>query len=170
MATKRSTLCIAEDSVLAQQFDDSKWTVQGCNNLHVKDWSSEDVTSWVRNIDGIPNKISKIFKKNEITGRELLVMKKDGLMMMRITRPGTLCLLLSEIEMLEKASQDIITLIEHSRYCFCKILDYLRLKQIHNQGLIGEPALPKVCDSQKSRFNKVVKYYFPGASAKFITG
>ena len=26
MVTKRSTLCIADDSVLAQQFDDSKWT------------------------------------------------------------------------------------------------------------------------------------------------
>ena len=32
MATKRSTLQVAEDSVLAQQFDDSRWTAQGCDS------------------------------------------------------------------------------------------------------------------------------------------
>mmetsp|Transcript_19743 Transcript_19743/g.37036 ORF Transcript_19743/g.37036 Transcript_19743/m.37036 type:complete len:171 (+) Transcript_19743:1832-2344(+) len=170
MATKRSTLCIAEDSVLAQQFDDAKWTVQGCNNLRVTEWTADDVIAWAKTIKGIQEDVGKILKENKINGRELLALKRNGLTMLGITRTGTLCLLLEEIEMLRKASQDIATLIEHSRYCFCKILDYLRLKQIHTQGLIGHPSLPKVCDSQKSRFNKVVKYYFPGASAKFITG
>ena len=37
MATKRATLMVAEDSVLAQQFDDSKWMEQGNNNLQVKE-------------------------------------------------------------------------------------------------------------------------------------
>jgi hypothetical protein len=51
------------------------------------------------------------------------------------------------------------------------MLDYLHLKQLHLLGLIAEePVLPKVCDSQKNRFEKVVKYYFPGDSAKFILG
>jgi hypothetical protein len=170
MITKRSTLCAAEDSALAQQFDDTKWTEQGCKNLRVKEWTSNEVSVWVSKIDGIPNEVVNTFKENEITGRELLALKKDGLMMLGVTRTGTLCLLLEEIEMLKKASQDIVTLIEHSPYCFGKILDYLRLKQLHSQGLVEEPALPTVCDSQKSRFEKVVKYFFPGDSAQFILG
>lgn len=62
-------------------------------------------------------------------------------------------------------------LIEHSPYWFGKILDYLRLKQLHLLGILAkEPTLPKVQDLQKKRFEKVVKYYFPGDSAKFILG
>ena len=171
MVTKRSTLCTAEESSLAQQFDDTKWTEQGCNNLRVKEWSSDEVTSWVGKIEGIPSEVSTAFKENEITGRELLTLKIEGLKMIGIERAGTLCLLLDEIEGLKKASQDVVTLIEHSPYCFGKILDYLRMKQIHSEGLISKPpALPTVCDTQKERFRKVVHYFFPGDCAKFILG
>eukprot|EP00571_Detonula_confervacea_P005870 CAMPEP_0172329914 /NCGR_PEP_ID=MMETSP1058-20130122/61129_1 /TAXON_ID=83371 /ORGANISM="Detonula confervacea, Strain CCMP 353" /LENGTH=594 /DNA_ID=CAMNT_0013047107 /DNA_START=223 /DNA_END=2007 /DNA_ORIENTATION=+ len=170
IVTKRSTLCTAEDSVLAQQFDDSKWTEQGCNSPRVKEWSPDDVSAWAQNIHGIPDDVVDILKENEITGYELLALKKDGLFMIGITRPGTVCVILDEIKKLEKASRDFVTLIEHSPYCFGKILGYLRLKQLHSQGLVEEPALPTVCDSQKKRFEKVVKYYFPGDSAKFILG
>jgi len=171
MVTKRATLCTAEESSLAQQFDDTKWTEQGCNNLRVKEWSSDEVISWVGKIEGIPSEVSTAFKENEITGRELLTLKMEGLKMLGITRTGTLCLLLDEIEGLKKASQDVVTLIEHSPYCFGKILDYLRMKQIHSEGLVSTPpALPAVCDSQKERFRKVVQYFFPGDCAKFILG
>ena len=171
MVTKRSTLCTAEESSLAQQFDDTKWTEQGCNNLRVKEWSSDEVTSWVGKIEGIPSEISTAFKDNEITGRELLTLKIEGLKMIGIERAGTLCLLLDEIEGLKKASQDVVTLIEHSPYCFGKILDYLRMKQIHSEELVStKPPLPTVCDSQKERFRKVVQYFFPGDCAKFILG
>ena len=170
MVTKRATLCIAEDSVLAQQFDDAKWTEQGCNTPRVKEWTPQDVTSWVSKIDGISEGIANIFKENEITGNELLSLGKDGLLMLGITRTGTVCLLSEEIETLKKASQDVATFVEHSPYCFGKILDYLRLKHMHSQGLVDEPSLPVVCETQKSRFEKVVKYYFPGDSSKFILG
>ena len=50
MVTMRSTLCAAEDSVLAQQFDDTKWTEQGCNNIQVKKWTPDDAGSWADNI------------------------------------------------------------------------------------------------------------------------
>ena len=50
MAVKRSTLQIASDSVLAQQFDDTKWTEQGYTSSNssdstsrVKDWTSDEV-------------------------------------------------------------------------------------------------------------------------------
>ena len=90
--------------------------------------------------------------------------------MIGIERAGTLCILLEEIKTLKQSTQDVATLIEHGPYCFGKILDYLRLKHLHSQGLVDEPALPTVCETQKSRFEKVVKYYFPGDSSKFILG
>ena len=66
---------------------------------------------------------------------------------------------MKEIEKLEKASGETVSLIEHSPYCFDKILNHLRLKQLHSIGLISnEPVLPKVEESQKPRFEKVVKY------------
>ena len=45
------------------------------------------------------------------------------------------------------------------------------MKYQYSIGLVdNEPALPTVCDDQKKRFEKVVKYYFPGESSKFILG
>jgi len=171
MTTTRSTLCVAEESVLAQQFDDSKWTEQGCNAPRVKEWTPHEVSTWAKSIDGLHEDVSIMLHENEITGRELLALSLDALQMMGMKRVGTVALLMREIEKLEKSSRDSVTLIEHSPYCFGKILDYLRLKQLHLSGLLSEePALPKVCDSQKNRFEKVVKYYFPGDTAKFILG
>jgi hypothetical protein len=171
MVTMRSTLCTANDSVLAQQFDDSKWTEQGCNAPRVNEWTHDEVSTWAKSIGGIPEEVIIMLYENEINGRELLALTRDDLKMMGMKRVGTVALLLKEIDKLEKASRDIVTLIEHSPYCFGKMLDYLRSKQLHSQGLLEkEPALPKVCDSQKKRFEKVVKYYFPGDSAKFILG
>jgi hypothetical protein len=172
MVTMRSALrTAAEDSVLAQQFDDSKWTEQGCNAPRVNEWTPDEVSTWAKSIGGIPEEVNSMLYENEITGRELLALTRDDLKMMGMKRVGTVALLLKEIDKLEKASRDIVTLIEHSPYCFGKMLDYLRSKQLHSQGLLEkEPALPKVCDSQKNRFEKVVKYYFPGDAAKFILG
>jgi len=171
MVTKRSTLCTAEESSLAQQFDDTKWTEQGCNNLRVKEWTPNDVCDWAKKIDDISDEVAQIFVENEITGNELLALTIDGLKMIGIERAGTVCLLLKEIKSLEKASQDVVTLIEHSPYCFGKILDYLRMKQTHSEGLVSKPpALPRVWDSQKEKFRKVVQYFFPGDCAKLILG
>ena len=168
MATKRSTLQTAEDSVLAQQFDDSKWK-QG-NLPCVKDWKPPDVSRWAKSIDNISDEVVDIFMKNELKGNELLALGIEGLKMLGIKRTGTVCLLSEEIKLLKQASMSTATLIEHSPYCFGKILDHLRLKQLHSQGLAEEPALPTVDESQKKRFEKVVKYYFPGDSAKYILG
>ena len=171
MTTKRSTLRTFEQSVLAQQFDDSKWTEQGYTSLQVKRWSADDVCNWVNTIDGIEENVGSIFKKHAITGCELLALNIDGLKMMGIERVGTVCLLQQEIEALVKATQDVVSLIDHCPYCFGKILDFLRLKQLHAQGFAkDEPALPEVPKSQKDRFEKVVNFYFPGDAAKLILG
>ncbi|KAL7544142.1 hypothetical protein ACHAWF_007527 [Thalassiosira exigua] len=170
MATKRSTLCTAEDSVLAQQFDDTKWTEQGCNASCVKQWTPDDVSDWARNIDALQEDVGTMLKENDITGSELLAMDMEGLKLMGVKRLGTLCLLKKEIEKLEKASRDVVTLVEHSPYCFGKILDHLRLSQLNTDGFVEKLALPYVCESQRSRFEKVVKYYFPGETSKFVLG
>ena len=171
MVTTRSTLCTAEDSVLAQQVDDSKSTEQGCNGPPVKEWTPDEVGDWTKNIEGLQEDVSSILRENKITGRELLSLSLGELKMMGIERAGTLCLILDEIKMLKQASKEIVTLIEHSPYCFGKILDYLRLKRLHSLGLLGQgPIMPRVYDAQKNRFEKVVKYYFPGDSSKFILG
>ncbi|KAL7494177.1 hypothetical protein ACHAWT_002900 [Skeletonema menzelii] len=170
MATKRATLMIAEDSVLAQQFDDTKWTEQR-SNLQVKEWAPDDVMNWVKNIEGVPDNVASLFQENEINGIELLALDKDGLKMIGVDRVGTICLLFDGIKSLkEKVNQTEVTLIEHSPYCFGKILDYLRLKRLQSINLAEEPALPTVCESQQTRFEKVVKYYFPGESSSFILG
>ena len=171
MTTKRCTVCVVEDSVLAQQFNDSKWTEQGCNSPRVKEWTPDEVSTWAKSINSLPDEVSVTLYENEIRGEELLALSIEGLKMIGIERAGTLCLLLKEIEKLDKASQEIVTLIEHSPYCFDKILNHLRLMQLDSIGLIvKEPTLPKVDESQKPRFEKVVKYYFPGNAAKIMLG
>ncbi len=101
--------------------------------------------------------------------RELLALNRDDLKVMGLKRIGSVALLLKKIAKLQYTSRDVVTLIEHSPYCFGKILDYLRLKRLHLLGLIvNEPAFPDVCGTQKNRFEKVVKYYFPGDAAKSI--
>ena len=167
LVTRRSTLRAIEDSVLAQQFDDSKWNEQGYSSVRVKKWLPDEVCAWAKNIEGIQEDVGSVFKRNNITGCELLALNMDGLRMLGIERAGTLCLLKKEIETLEKTSQ-VVTLIDHCPYCFGKILDYLRMKQAHSLGLAGEPSLPEVVDAQKKRFEKVVKFYFPGDAAKLF--
>eukprot|EP00984_Skeletonema_dohrnii_P025463 scaffold14635_cov112-Skeletonema_dohrnii-CCMP3373.AAC.3 len=171
MTTTRATLMTVEESVLAQQFDDTKWTDQGNSNTpKVKEWTPDDVTNWIKIIEGIPDDVASLFCENEINGLELLALDRDGLKDMGVTRAGTICLLLKEIKVLEQKSQDVSTLIEHSPYCFGKILDYLRLTHFHSQKLIKEPLLPIISLALIGRFEKVVKYYFPGETSTTILG
>jgi hypothetical protein len=170
MVTKRSTLQVTEDSVLARQFDDTKWTEQGFSNQRVRQWSPDDVAGWIAKIAHIPDDVSALFIEHGVSGCELIALNAFGLKDIGVKRAGTICLLLKEIKKLKETDEDVVTLIEHSPYCFGKILDYLRLKRLHSIGLAEEPALPIVCESQRKRFEKVTKYYFPGESSSFVLG
>ncbi|KAL7526278.1 hypothetical protein ACHAWF_001705, partial [Thalassiosira exigua] len=111
-------LTTCEDSVLAQQFDDTKWAGQGRTSFNVKEWTPGD----------------------EITDRELFDLLVGG-----------------------------VKLIGSERYaCLEETVEHHN--NLHSLGLVEEPTLPVVRDSQKGRFEKVVKYYFPGDSAKVILG
>jgi len=168
MATHRTTLQVIEDSVLAQQFDNTKWTEQS-NRPNVIEWTPEEVAQWVKSINDIPEDVSQIFLDNEIRGSELFALDKVGLKMLGLERVGTICLLSDEISALKKeANEDVVTLIEHSPYCFGKILDYLRMKHFSAMGLCGDPDLPSVSLEKREMFETVVRYYFPGESSKLI--
>ena len=168
MTTKRSTLRVFEESVLARQFDDTTWTDQ--NGCKVKEWTPTEVYEWVGKIEGIPDTVAVLFKENDITGRELLALNMEGLKMIGIERAGTLCLLLEEIKEMKRASQDTAPLFEQSPYCFGKLIDHLRLLNLHSHGLVDAPQLPTVRDAEKDRFEKVIHYFFPGDSSKLILG
>ncbi|KAL7531835.1 hypothetical protein ACHAWF_003926, partial [Thalassiosira exigua] len=120
-----NTLQVVDDSVLARQFDDTKWTQQGRANLRVGEWTSDDVTAWDRGIQGLQEDVGTMLKDQGVNGKELLALDIDGLLMLGIKQAGTLCLILKEITKLKKASTEFGTLIEHSPYCFGKILDHL---------------------------------------------
>ena len=169
MATKRSTLRVFEESALARQFDDSTWQERSDDTDWVN-WTPDMVHVWVKNVDGIPNEVADKFKENEITGRELLTLGIEGLKMLGIERTGTICLLLAEINKLEKANQITAPFFEHSPYCFGKILDYLRLKRLHTTEFVDAPVIPTVRGAEKTRFERVVQYFFPGDSSKLILG
>ena len=124
----------------------------------------------MKSIDDVPERMAELFEKNEITGRELITLNMEGLKMIGVEHVGTLCLLLDKIATLKQTNSDAVTLIEHSPYCVGKIIDFLRLKSLHSQGLVEEPTLPMVCSTQQTRYEKVVNYYFPGDSAKLLIG
>lgn len=170
MATKRDTLLAVEESMLAQQFDDTKWTEQGSNNTRVKEWTPDEVSNWAKSIEGMQQDVSGIFLENSINGSELLALDRDGLKDIGVKRAGTICLLLKEIKKLEKASEDVVTFIEHSPYCFGKILDFLRWKHLSSVGLTMGPARPSVSEHKRELFEKMIRYYFPGESSKLILG
>ncbi|KAK1734534.1 hypothetical protein QTG54_014782 [Skeletonema marinoi] len=130
----------------------------------------KEVANWAKKISNIQEDVSNLFQENDINGAELLALNEFGLEKVGVKRAGTICLLLKEIKQLEKASQDVVTLIEHSPYCFGKILDFLRMKQVGSLELCGNPALPSVCEHNRDMFEKVVKYYIPGESSKRILG
>ncbi|KAL7531603.1 hypothetical protein ACHAWF_003839 [Thalassiosira exigua] len=171
VATKRSTLMAFEESALARQFDDSRWTGQGRTRRRVRDWTPDDVSAWARNLDDVSDDVATLFSTNQITGNELLAIDRDGLTRLGVARPGTLCLLSKEIDDLRKDGRNVAEPIEHGPYCFGKLLEFLRAHRLHARGLGDAPDQPPaVRESERCRFEKVVRYFFPGRCAEAVLG
>ena len=96
MATKRSTLGMCKDSVLAKQFDDPLW-VQQDKTSSVKKWSYYAVTKWITAIEGMTDDIGTTFLDYKINGTALLVVRWEYLKEIGMNQVGTLALLLEEI-------------------------------------------------------------------------
>lgn len=60
--------------------------------------------------------------------------------------------------------------IEHSPYCFGKMIDFCRMLRLNSLGLGPIPDLPSVRNADTSRFVKMVKYFNPGDTAELILG
>lgn len=64
-------------------------------------------------------------------------------------------------------SEDEGILIEHSSYCFGKIIDHLRLHAMVMPGM-DPPLVPVVSDHQRDNFSRVVAFYYPGMADVFV--
>ncbi|KAL7519076.1 hypothetical protein ACHAWX_004918 [Stephanocyclus meneghinianus] len=163
MNTTRQTLDIVKDSVLASKILNANQDARSINQKLIQEWNTEDVVAWLNKIDGLSHSTVKSFENEEVTGRELLALGKEGLMDFGITKRGTIYYILAEIKKLSSAQEQNVVFIEHSPYCFEKIIDHLRLENMFVKGLSDQkPKAPTVQASEKSRFEKVVKHYFTG--------
>jgi hypothetical protein len=168
MVTTRQTLTYEKSGIISKLLDQQDTY---STNQKLKEWNAEDVVAWLNTVDGLSSSVVMCFQEDEVTGRELLALGKEDLVDFGITKKGTIAYLLSEIKKLERAQGEAAILIEHSPYCFEKIIDHFRLESMFTKGLIkNKPGLPVVRDSEKKRFEKVVKYYFPGDSSKSLLG
>ena len=66
-------------------------------------------------------------------------------------------------------SDDGGTLIEHSPYCFGKIIDHMRLKRMFPEDAENVPP-PTVVSHERGNFERIVKYYFPGQEHFIFAG
>lgn len=169
IVTARRTLQVCKKSSLAEQFSPNNGKR---DSEDATKWNPEDVVAWLNRIDGVSDAVVKEFEDNQVTGRELLALNnKEALMDFGVEKKGTIHLLLGEIRRLKKDRSNTTVLIEHSPYCFEKMIDFLRVEGSYIKGLVElKPEKPTVRKAEKSRFEKVVKHYFPGESCKMILG
>mmetsp|Transcript_2677 Transcript_2677/g.4141 ORF Transcript_2677/g.4141 Transcript_2677/m.4141 type:complete len:596 (+) Transcript_2677:98-1885(+) len=169
MVTRLQTLQLCKESALASKFSSEEQEKHTPDRKIIKEWNHEDVVAWLNQVEGISESVVKEFDDNQVTGRELLALGAEGLKDFGVTRKGTIYLLLDEIKKLEKAGHDSVILVEHSPYCFQKILDHLRLEGPFMKGLVKtKHGLPVIRDGEKGRYQKVLKHLFPGESSNIF--
>ena len=182
MAVKHSTLGQYPDSVLFKQFADPNWNGESpktkkrkrkskgtkSKTLSTREWSKKQVVAWSKTIDGLSGDVSCYF--DDITGTELLVLGREDLKDLGIQRPGTVALVVDAIQKLrDEDDENSATFIEHSDYCFGKIIDHMRLKTM--SGLdVPDPSPPEIREPDKQRFKRIVQFYFPTeeSAAQFL--
>jgi hypothetical protein len=67
----------------------------------------DEVSTWAKSIEGIPEDVSIMLYENEITGLELFALSNNDLKKMGMKTVGTVALLLKETGKLEKSSKVI---------------------------------------------------------------
>ena len=172
MEVKRSTFRQLPNSVLCKQFADPVWNSklrsQSEPEKSPTEWDSKQVVQWIATtVPGITEEMANMF--SDITGTELLALKREDLLHLGITRTGSVAVIMDAIEKLArddasiaKNGSDSATFIEHSEYCFSKIIDQLR-QQAMSKVLecIPTPRPPEIREPDKKRFKRIVEYYFP---------
>eukprot|EP00542_Grammatophora_oceanica_P005851 CAMPEP_0194071196 /NCGR_PEP_ID=MMETSP0009_2-20130614/88581_1 /TAXON_ID=210454 /ORGANISM="Grammatophora oceanica, Strain CCMP 410" /LENGTH=146 /DNA_ID=CAMNT_0038724505 /DNA_START=5 /DNA_END=445 /DNA_ORIENTATION=+ len=137
-----------------------------------RDWSREQVVAWVGQIPNLVQATDFVSSKfADVTGTELLLFGREDVKDLGITRPGTVVVLVDAIQKLrEDDAESSTTFIEHSEYCFGKIIDHLRLRTKSKISGVPELAPPKVREVERTRYKRIVDFYFPGeeAAAEFL--
>lgn len=169
MAVKRSTLGIFKDSVLSKQFDDPSWEQEVKDSqATVEKWTPKMVEAWANSIKGVTKETAGKLLYNEVNGINLLAMKWEHFKNLKI-KAGEVAIITSEIEVLRQSCKPSPVFVEHSAYCFGKVIDQLRIAAM--QQLLDTPLpAPQVRSYERKRFKTIVEYYFPGESADFIMG
>jgi len=150
------------NSVFYKQFADPNWNrpTKKSKPGPVSGWAPEQVIEWIKTIDGLSSDtVSRHFA--DVTGSQLLALKREDIKDLGIDRPGSVALLVAEIEKLRTESEaNAAVFIEDSAYCFGKIIDHMRLAAMADLGL---PALapPTIRAGYQQRFKNIVEYYFP---------
>lgn len=159
MCVTRSTLSAFPQSVFYKQFVDKNWNSADKRKIHPpRDWTPKEVCKWISTLN-CSDDVSELF--SEVTGAELLSLKKSHLQDLGVSRPGTVALLEEAIQKLrDEDDVNSATFLEHSSYCVGKILDHMRLMAMVELGL-PEPHPPKIRDADKERFQRIVDYFFP---------
>jgi len=86
-------------------------------SLSPRDWDNTQVVAWVKNKKRLSSDVSEYF--SNITGGELLAMGREDIKDLGIRNPGTVALLVENIQkLLEEDNKMSAPLIEHSKYCF----------------------------------------------------
>mmetsp|Transcript_12077 Transcript_12077/g.18622 ORF Transcript_12077/g.18622 Transcript_12077/m.18622 type:complete len:746 (+) Transcript_12077:170-2407(+) len=207
LQTRRSTLAIMKESVLAKHFDDPLWKQQQQQSslsssdntnkklLHegIKRWNSSQVSEWVTTttgflLEGVSPEEAATLNEQKMSGLELLALESEHLEKMGITRVATQALIMKNIQELKKKEEESdddddsyaagdsqkSMIVEHSSYCFGKILDHLRYlafyrsKEEEDTRELPVP-LPVVRKSEQKRFQHMVEYYFPCETSSFIS-
>lgn len=158
MAVKHSTLAMCKESVLYKHFVDENWN--GKNNKKLaSDWGEDDVVAWAKEIHGLKEDVSCYFQ--DVGVSELLAMNREDIKDLGIHRPGSVAIITNAIQKLrEEHNRDSVMLINHSGYCFGKIIDQLRLKAMGPLG-VPNPSPPEIREPDRKRFKRTVEYYFP---------
>ena len=115
MATKRSTLGLYKDSVLAKQFDDPLW-VQQKDTASTEEWSCDEVAKWVATIKGMPEDVGTSFLGNKVNGAALFVMGREDFKEIGVTQVGPLALLLGEITNLCQEKKAEAVFVDQNAY------------------------------------------------------
>lgn len=174
LETRRSTLSIMKDSVLAKHFDDPLWASErDYIENKVKDWKSSDITEWINDVEGLSIEDAAILNEQSMSGLELLALESEHLEKMGIARVATQALIMKKIRELDEKStacNQNIMMVEHSSYCFGKILDHLRfLSFCQSKEETQEIPLPIIRKAEQKRFQRIVDYYFPCETSFFFS-
>lgn len=162
MAVKQSTLAKYPDSVLYKQFADPNWNGKS-HTVSPSEWNAKQVAEWSCTIHGLSDDISGFLEG--VNGAELLALEREDVKDLGIKRPGMVALVVKAIQKLrDEEDEKSVAFVEHSEYCFSKIIDLMRLKAMADMD-VPDPNPPKIREPDRKRFKRIVEYYFPTAES-----